>query len=134
MMTRDTLKRHLYHFGQFPDQYRTLIWRYLLKCPENVDLFQALIAKGTHPLAETLVKQKLTIEDDKEEASMIQSLSYLFHWSPSLMALSYLPKLIQPYVHLFKTDYLSAFEVIITIIGRISRECLWVYEIRLSSL
>jgi hypothetical protein len=75
MMTRDTLKRHLYHFGQFPDQYRTLIWRYLLKCPENVDLFQALIAKGTHPLAETLVKQKLTIEDDKEEASMIQSLS-----------------------------------------------------------
>lgn len=35
--------------GAFPDQHRLLVWKILLRIPENVTVFASLTAKGIHP-------------------------------------------------------------------------------------
>ena len=43
------LRALLTTYGSFPEKHRMLIWKYLLRLPENAEAFAALMAKGTHP-------------------------------------------------------------------------------------
>ena len=36
-------------FGEFPEFYRTLIWKTILQLPENQDAFLSLATKTCHP-------------------------------------------------------------------------------------
>ena len=43
------LKNVLNNFGEFPARYRFLLWRHLLKIPQNKAAYEALLQRGTHP-------------------------------------------------------------------------------------
>jgi len=43
------LREILKEYGQFPEKYRTFIWKTLLKLPENYEAYSALLEKGIHP-------------------------------------------------------------------------------------
>lgn len=70
--------------GQFPNQYRSLIWRYLLKLPENIDNFGELVRRGPHPAFEGT-----NTKFDMRSRDRVKSLcSLLAHWSPVLAEVS----------------------------------------------
>ena len=45
MKLRDILKE----YGEFPEKYRTFIWKTVLRLPENYDSYSSLLDKGIHP-------------------------------------------------------------------------------------
>ena len=63
------LVKFLSQFYAFPDQYRTLIWRYLLQLPENRASYEALAEKGLHP-SHSGFRKKYPIKSDREARSM----------------------------------------------------------------
>lgn len=110
---RETNVRKLRGFvdvhGEFPTKYRSLIWRFLLQLPENVDAFEALKNKGTHPSFESLGTTHPMA--DAALAVRLQALcSQLAYWSPVLGEAQYLPQLVFPLLVQFGHDDLSAFE------------------------
>lgn len=69
----------------FPTQYRSLIWRYLLKLPENSEEFGMLVRKGPHPAFESTSKTF-----DLKSSDRCKSIcSLLAHWSPILAEVRY---------------------------------------------
>jgi hypothetical protein len=42
------LRNLLLNYGQYPSRYRALIWRYLLKLPENREAFSILVERPIH--------------------------------------------------------------------------------------
>lgn len=44
----DKLKRLLFHYGEYPSKYRVLVWRFLLRLPENREAFDTLVGRGVH--------------------------------------------------------------------------------------
>jgi hypothetical protein len=42
------LRKTLHHYGKYPDKYRTLIWRYILRLPENKEAFDILYSRPIH--------------------------------------------------------------------------------------
>lgn len=43
------LREILKEYGEFPEKYRTFIWKTVLKLPENFEAYAALLDKGIHP-------------------------------------------------------------------------------------
>jgi hypothetical protein len=111
-----SLRRFLKHHGSYPDSYRQLIWRFLLKLPENRSGYEALLDQGIHPSFKDF-RQKYPLKSDRMTKSMEKILSCLAFWSPIFEDLDYLPSLIFPFVMLFLNDIFSGVEVIITILS-----------------
>jgi hypothetical protein len=44
----DKLKEIVLGFGQYPEKYRTYIWKHLLRLPENQGSLKTLVLRGTH--------------------------------------------------------------------------------------
>jgi hypothetical protein len=78
--------------GQFPSPYRSLIWRYLLKLPENIDEFGILVRKGPHSAFESTStstsNSNTTLFDLKSRDRSKAICSLLAHWSPVLVEVS----------------------------------------------
>ena len=108
-LNKRRLKALLGAFGEFPAKYRLLVWRFLLKLPENRDSFAGLAAKGTHPAYARLERQ-YPIQSRRLFTKLQRTLSCLAHWSPVMGEVPYLPALAFPFVKLFGTDDLAAFE------------------------
>ena len=53
-LNRQELRQVLIGYGEFPARYRLLIWRHLLKIPENESSFAALVDRGRHPSCDDL--------------------------------------------------------------------------------
>ena len=104
----------LNQFGEYPEKYRMLIWRFLLRLPENHDAFRNLVAKGVHPAFANLHKQ-FPMEDTRMFRRLRRILSALAFWSPVFGELPYLPALAFPFVKMFARDDLAAFEVLLSI-------------------
>lgn len=51
------LKRLLMKFGEYPETYRTLVWRFILCLPENREQFDGLLRRGVHPAMKDLAKK-----------------------------------------------------------------------------
>jgi hypothetical protein len=75
------LKSFYERHKQFPMIYRPLVWRYLLKLPENSTSFADLGARGLHPAFQNL-KIKFPLQSDRLLSKLQSICSILAHWSP----------------------------------------------------
>ena len=83
---RITLQKLLVFYeknGKFPAPYRPLIWRYLLKLPENIEIFTDLASRGIHPVYQDITETHGMKQDPIQKPSQLKSIcSLLAHWSP----------------------------------------------------
>lgn len=107
--------------GAYPDQHRLLIWRFLLRLPENSHAFSALVSRGTHPALEDLHK-RFPLRDARIGRRLFRVMNVLGHWCPLCAASPILPVLVYPFVKLFDVNDLACFETVITILFN------WCYE------
>lgn len=57
MLDLTRLRPILKEFGEYPESYRSLIWKSILSLPENQAAYIALINKGIHPAFSSLDKE-----------------------------------------------------------------------------
>ncbi|KAL2919956.1 hypothetical protein HK105_200022 [Polyrhizophydium stewartii] len=115
LLNRQKLARFLSHYGEYSPQYRTLVWRFLLKLPENRAGYEALLDQGVHPVFKDF-RKRFPLRSDRAAKSMERVLSCLAFWSPIFENLEYLPSMVFPFVMLFSNDMFSGFEVAMTVI------------------
>ncbi|KAJ3058129.1 TBC1 domain member 31, partial [Podochytrium sp. JEL0797] len=114
-LNRRKLLKYLKHYGSYPDEYRTMIWRFLLKLPENREAYETLLERGIHPSVQDF-RKKFPLKSDRLSKSMEKVLSMLAWWSPIFQDLDYLPGMVFPVVKLFVNDMFSGFEVMMTLL------------------
>jgi hypothetical protein len=112
---RSKLKRFLKRFGQFPDKFRPVIWRYLLQLPENNNACIALLGKGVHPAWKDL-RDKYPLKSEKTFRTIERVISVLSFWSPLFSDMENLPTMVYPFTQVFP-DVLASVETIMSIIG-----------------
>ncbi|KAJ3121971.1 TBC1 domain member 31 [Nowakowskiella sp. JEL0407] len=115
LFTKPKLIKFLNHFGSFPDKHRPLIWKFILKLPENRASYDALLSKGIHPSMKYFRKQ-FPLKSDRLARSMERILSALAYWSPIFENLEYLPSMVFPFVKLLVGDTFTCFEVVMTVL------------------
>ena len=109
------LTRFLKKYGQYPAAHRTLVWRVILRLPENEKSFAGLVSRGVHPNFENLYDQYPIRE--RRVFKRLQGLcSQLTHWNAVFGDLDYIPQLVLPFVVMFAADELSALETVMTIL------------------
>jgi hypothetical protein len=101
--------------GEFPIKYRPLIWRYLLRLPENSREYSDLVRRGIHPAYENLYL-KYPVEDKRMYVRLQSTCSLLAHWSPIFAEVTYLPQMVFPFILTYGNDELAAFESIMTVL------------------
>ena len=74
--------------GSFPDQYRPLIWRYLLKLPENSEIFTDLAQRGIHASYENL-NNLFPLKSDRDFKRLQLLCSMMANWSPIFAEVRY---------------------------------------------
>lgn len=84
------LRRLLKQYGQFPDKYRALTWRYLLKLPLNREAFQGMLNRGVHPVFKDLHK-RFPVSSYRLYNKLVRIMSALGHWSPIFLDVSFMP-------------------------------------------
>lgn len=87
------LKKFLRKYGQYPAEHRTLIWRVLLKLPENEKSFAGLAGRGVHDSYEHLYDQYPIRE--RRVFKRLQGLcSQLAHWNAVCGDVDYIPQMV----------------------------------------
>ena len=86
--------------GQFPERHRTLIWRILLRLPENTDAYSDLVRRGVHPAYKRL-SDRYPLRSRRIFTRLQAVCSQLAHWAPVLAEASYLPQVVFPFVIVF---------------------------------
>ncbi|KAG0695768.1 TBC1 domain family member 31 [Chionoecetes opilio] len=107
--------RILLEFGSFPERYRRVIWASVLELPRNYSVFSTLLDKGIHPAYREL-GDTLQLSDTGLFKALQRTLSCLAHWAPFLASVDYLPTFVFPFVKVYRTNPLLAFEVAATVI------------------
>ena len=110
----------------FPNEYRPLIWRFLLKTPENIESFAALMKLGIHQAFLNL-PQKYPLKSRTTSYKMQMICSMLAHCSTTFAEMAYLPQLVYPFILIYKHNDLASFETVLTIL------MWWGYSWNLSS-
>ena len=97
----------------FPDQYRAIIWTYLLSLPKNVLAYDNYLKKGAH---KDLAKYEKTfpLKNEVLAKKLGRVLSSLSHYCGLFSDQNILPFVTFPFVKLFNHDECLAFEVVIT--------------------
>lgn len=114
-MSRDKLAAFLAKNGRYPNEYRRLLWRYLLKLPENDAHFAELVKRGAHQAySTTAFTRKCPLESRRLFNRLQGACSQLAHWSPIFGEVDYLPQLVFPFVLIFEDDELSALETVMS--------------------
>jgi WD40 repeat protein len=113
-LARENLVEILEKRGRFPRDYRTLIWRFLLRLPQNQETFRYLVSKGTHPCVERF-RERFSMQNRKLQLAMERMVSLLVHWHPEFETLDYMPYLVFPFVKMMGDDLLSCFELVTTL-------------------
>lgn len=113
-VNRLKLRAFLAKHGEYPARYRSLIWRFLLKLPENTSAFSDLVKQGEHPAMEDL-REKYPIKSPKLFSRLHGVCSQLSHWASILGDASYLPSLSFPFTLIYGGDELASLETCITI-------------------
>ncbi|KAI9331207.1 rab-GTPase-TBC domain-containing protein [Obelidium mucronatum] len=115
ILNRRKLLNYLKHYGSYPEDYRTMIWRFLLKLPENREAYDTLLEKSIHPSVKEF-RKNFPLKSERLAKSIEKILSCLAHWSPIFEDLDYLPGMMFPVVKLFINDMFSGFEVMMTLL------------------
>lgn len=106
--------------GEYPEKYRVQIWKSLLKVPNNTDGFEELVKKGLHPAMEN-IKVQFPLKDTVLAENFSIVMSALSYWAPILADADFVPAIVFPFVKLSNRDFLSAFELSMSLI------CNWLY-------
>jgi hypothetical protein len=115
LLTESKLKAYLAAHHEFPVRYRQVIWRYLLKLPENAAAFAELSLRGPHPAFETL-HDKYPVRSRRLFSRLEGTCSQLAHWAPIFGEVSYLPQLVFPFIIVYGVDELATLETAMTIL------------------
>ena len=86
--------------NQFPNEYRPLIWRFLLKLPENNQAFSDLANRGIHSTYEKELYQRFPLQSDRLFNKLLSLCSMFAHWSPIFAEVSYTDLYILCYLRL----------------------------------
>ena len=114
-ITESKLKSVLKVSGEFPERHRTLIWRILLRLPENTDAYSDLVRRGVHPAYKRL-SERYPLRSRRIFSRLQAVCSQLAHWAPVLADASYLPQVVFPFVVVFGNDELAALEATMTLL------------------
>ena len=109
------LRQYLASHQELPARYRQVVWRLLLKLPENAAAFADLARRGPHPSFDRL-NDKYPIRSRRLYSRLHNTCSQLAHWSPIFGEVSYLPQLVFPFTIVFGVDELATLEVVMTIL------------------
>ncbi|XP_049876016.1 TBC1 domain family member 31 [Pectinophora gossypiella] len=109
------LRRILMQYGEYPDKFRSIIWRSLLNTPRNKTAYSALVEKGIHPVYKDIEKQ-FTIHSSVTLKSLKRLLSCLAHWCPLFGVMKFLPGFVFPFVKVLQKDPLLLFESVATVL------------------
>lgn len=109
------LRRILMQYGEYPDKFRSIIWRSLLDTPRNKSAYTALIDKGIHPSYKDIEKQ-FTIHSSVTLKNLKRLLSCLSHWCPLFGVMKFLPGFVFPFVKVLQKDPLLLFECTATVL------------------
>ncbi|KAI5636602.1 rab-GTPase-TBC domain-containing protein [Phthorimaea operculella] len=109
------LRRILMQYGEYPDKFRSIIWRSLLDTPRNKAAYSALIDKGIHPVYKDIEKQ-FTIHSSVTLKNLKRLLSCLAHWCPLFAVMKFLPGFVFPFVKVLQKDPLLLFESVATVL------------------
>ncbi|XP_028165142.1 TBC1 domain family member 31 [Ostrinia furnacalis] len=109
------LRRILMQYGEYPDKFRSVIWRSLLNTPKNKIAYAALVDKGIHPTYRDIEKQ-FTIHRSVTLKNLKRLLSCLAHWCPLFGVMKFLPGFVFPFVKVLQKDPLLLFECVATVL------------------
>jgi len=109
------LKSLLDSYGEYPQKYRLLCWRFLLQLPENHDAFATLANKDIHQSFVGLT-DRYPLKNQRVFKKFQSVLSALAHWSPVFGEAEFVPALAYPFVSLFHVDDLAAFETVMAVL------------------
>lgn len=106
----------LKEFGEYPKNYRAMIWKTILKLPQNHNSFARLLKQEPHSCVGSFSK-RYSLVDQKALHNLSRIASCLAHWTPIFSYVNYLPKFIFPFLKIFKCDLLLCFELIATLLS-----------------
>ncbi|KAH9634276.1 hypothetical protein HF086_011536 [Spodoptera exigua] len=109
------LRRILMQYGEYPDKFRSIIWRSLLDTPRNKIAYTGLIDKGIHPAYKDIEKQ-FTIHSAVTLKNLKRLLSCLAHWCPLFGVMKFLPGFVFPFVKVLQKDPLLLFESVASVL------------------
>jgi hypothetical protein len=106
----------LKEFGEYPEKYRAMIWKTVLKLPQDKSSFARLLKQGPHSCVDNFAK-RYSLVDQKALSNLSITVSCLAHWTPIFAYIDFLPKFVFPFLKIFKGDLLLSFELISTILS-----------------
>ncbi|KAF0301827.1 TBC1 domain family member 31 [Amphibalanus amphitrite] len=101
--------------GEFPAQYRRLVWRHLLELPGAHALYVTVAERGQHP-AWRNAAQRYPVRDPAVAKVLSSTLSALAWWCPLFAEVEFLPYFVFPFCNVFSSDPLTALEMVITLL------------------
>ncbi|XP_068083358.1 TBC1 domain family member 31 isoform X2 [Anabrus simplex] len=111
----ERLRPILKEFGEYPESYRALIWKTILKVPGNQAAFVGLVKRDCHS-AYLNLDQQYPLENRAMLKNLQRLLSCLAHWCPLFGEVKYLPLFVFPFVRVFQNDPFTCFEAVTTIL------------------
>lgn len=114
-MSVKKLKTYLVANGEYPERHRAIIWRYLLRLPENMVAYSDLVRRGVHPTFSDLFI-KYPVRQRRIFNRLQNVCSQLAHWAPIMGDLSYLPPMCFPFLLVYNIDEQAALETVMTIL------------------
>lgn len=105
----------LKEFGEYPDKHRSVIWKTILKLPQNFNSFSRLLKRQSHSCVANYDK-RYSLVDQKALGSLRRTVSCLAHWSPIFGYVNFLPAFVFPFLKVCKSDALLCFEVMATLL------------------
>lgn len=99
----------------FPEHSRTLMWRYLLRLPNNDQQYQVIARQPLHKDVLHLEKT-IPVKYTSISRRIIRIMSFLVYWHPPLAECDWLPGLVYPFLSIFGRTKISVVETIMTVI------------------
>ena len=107
-------------YGEFPEKYRLLTWRKVLRLPDNEKAYETMASKGTHTAMADL-PDRFPISDRSLLLRLQRICSCLSHYSPVFAESPVVPGMVFPFVKAFKTNETHAFEAFLTLVNNHAR-------------
>ncbi|XP_045475466.1 TBC1 domain family member 31 [Harmonia axyridis] len=114
MLNIDKLRLILKEYGEYPENYRMMIWEQLLQLPYNKTVYDAIIKYQAHKAFENLDKEYPM--ENRSFKSLRCLLNNLVTWCGFFSHVYYLPVFVYPFVKVFQNKPMVCFEAVATIL------------------
>lgn len=105
----------LREFGEFPYKYRPMVWKTILKLPQNYNSFARLLKRGPHSCVANY-GNSYSLVDQGALKNLRKIVSCLAHWTTIFGYVAFLPKFVFPFLKPCKGDLMLCFELVATIL------------------